>query len=139
MTFAEIEDVIGCQLPPSARRREEWWSNSPSGHSQARAWLRASYRTSRVDLARETVEFNLEGWPEGYRRASFVPRDTREHRKETGMAESPQADYDAAPGDQSLKSTAQAHPLFGVWKGKVTLLQGYDYTKPAFDNDAARD
>ena len=23
------------------------------------------------------------------------------------------------------------HPAFGVWKGKVTLLPDYDYTRPA--------
>ena len=27
------------------------------------------------------------------------------------------------------------HPLFGIWKGKVTLVPGYDYSKPAFDQD----
>ncbi len=27
--------------------------------------------------------------------------------------------------------------LFGIWAGKVTLLPGVDYTKPAFDMDDA--
>ena len=34
-------------------------------------------------------------------------------------------------------AAGQDHPLFGVWKGKVTLLPGYDYTKPAFEPDTA--
>jgi hypothetical protein len=101
--------------------------------------LRAGYRTSRVDLARETIEFNLEGWPEGYQRMSLNPDRSSERPKGTGMAESPQADYDATPGLLPSESTAPTHPLFGIWKGKVTLLPGYDYTKPAFDDDASRD
>lgn len=138
LTFAEIEDVIGSRLPPSARRREEWWSNSPNGHSQARAWMRAGYRTSRLDLSRQTIEFSLEGWPEGYRRMKFDPDSSRARPKGTGMAESPQTDYDATPGVTPSES-APRHPLFGIWEGKVTLLPDYDYTKPAFDDDASRD
>jgi hypothetical protein len=136
MTFAEIEDVIEARLPPSARRREEWWSNSPNGHSQARAWLRAGYRTSGVDLARETIEFNLEGWPEGYRQVSFHADRSSEHPKGSGMSEPPQADYDVMP-DVTPSTSAPMHPLFGIWEGKVTLVPGYDYTQPAFDDDAA--
>lgn len=135
MTFAEIEEVIGTPLPPSARSREEWWSNNPNGHSQARAWLRASYRTSHVDLAGETVEFNLEGWPEGYRRAGSFPANRKVHHEEAGMAEGPQAGYEDGRGGQATKAPAPVHPLFGIWRGKVTLLPGYDYTRPAFDDE----
>jgi hypothetical protein len=129
MAFSEIEGVIGCPLPPSARRREEWWSNSPSGHSQARAWMRASYRTSKVNLPNETVDFVLEGWPEGYARMGFS-RKLREGRQApSGMSEPAQAVYETAQSD------VRTHPLFGIWEGKVTLVPGYDYTKPAFDPD----
>lgn len=128
MTFNEIEDVIGQRLPPSARQREEWWSNSARGHSQARAWMRASYKTARVDLASEKVEFKLEGWPEGYAQVSLPLRlgDGGAHGfGETGRAKyTPRQDGDI-----------DDHPLFGIWEGKVTLLSGYDYTKPAFDPD----
>ena len=132
MTFAEIEAVIGGRLPPSARRREEWWSNSANGHSQARAWMRASYRTSNVDLVGETVDFALEGWPECYSRVGQPRRSTGNAAMETGMGEAPQAAYQGAHAD----GTVAVHPLFGIWKGKVTLLPGYDYTKPAFDPDS---
>jgi hypothetical protein len=132
MAFSEIENVIGGQLPPSARRREEWWSNSPNGHSQARAWLRASYRTSHVDLANETVDFVLEGWPEGYRKPGLARKrgeDGQTQTGQTGMSEPAQAGYEGAQDD------VRTHPLFGIWKGKVTLVPGYDYTKPAFATD----
>jgi hypothetical protein len=125
MTFAEIEDVIQARLPPSARRREEWWSNSPSGHSQARAWMRASYRTARVDLAGETVAFRLEGWPDGYAKVRWPP---------VGKDEAP-ADF--RESGQKAYGASNGHPLFGIWAGKVTLLPGVDYTRPAFDMDDA--
>lgn len=125
MTFAEIEAVIGARLPPSARRREEWWSNSPSGHSQARAWMRANYRTERVDLAKETIVFRLEGWPGGYAKVNWPPAGKDE--VSAGLGESGQKEY-VAP---------TSHPLFGVWVGKVTLLPDVDYTKPAFEMDDA--
>ncbi len=125
MTFSEIEKVIGGSLPPSARRREEWWSNSPNGHSQARAWMRASYRASQVDLANETVDFVLEGWPDGYRKLKSLLKADSSEQSPTGMSEPGQVGYKAE----------RTHPLFGIWIGKVTLIPGYDYTKPAFEPD----
>jgi len=135
MTFSEIEVVIGAPLPPSARRREEWWSNSPSGHSQARAWLRANYRTSHVNLAGEKVDFSLEGWPEGYRRPNMATHAVASDLP--GLGEAAQAGYqEAQDGKPGLASAGPDHPLFGIWKGKVTIFPGYDYTKPAFEPDA---
>lgn len=131
MTFAEIEGVLDARLPPSARSREEWWSNSPNGHSQARAWMRAGYETSQIDLAGQKVTFTLEGWPEGYQRSNpFGPA------AETGLAESPQVPLAAAGGEATDHGPVD-HPLFGIWKGKVKLVPGYDYTRPAFEPDDA--
>lgn len=132
MTFAEIEAVLGAPLPPSARQREAWWSNSPSGHSQARAWMRANYRTSNVDLAGEKVVFTLVGWPEDYRRPDL--RLLSNHRLH-GLGEAGQAKYEPT-ADRDGKATTRDHPLFGIWEGRVTLLPDHDYTKPAFEPDA---
>jgi hypothetical protein len=129
MTFSQIEDVIEAKLPPSARQREEWWSNSPAGHSQARAWMRANYKASKVDLKGETVTFVLEGWPEQYKELD-AGRPGSSYS--SGLAEGAQTPFDCRP---EAKSSGQSgnHPLFGVWKGKVTLLPGHDYAKPAFE------
>jgi hypothetical protein len=129
MAFSEIERVIDAALPPSARQREEWWTNSENGHSQARAWRRASYRTANVDLVNETVDFVLEGWPEGYRKLDFAGRHREGRRAGRGLSEPVQAEYRGAP-DQS-----RPHPLFGIWEGKVTLDPGYDYARPALATD----
>lgn len=127
MTFKEIEEILEKSLPPSARAREEWWSNSPRGHSQAQAWMRAFYKTSRVDLANETVEFTLEGWPEGYVKPKWPPLISEEGS--AGLSESVQSTYQGPAGRE--------HPLFGIWEGRVTLLPEVDYSKPAFDMDDA--
>jgi hypothetical protein len=130
MAFSEIERVIGAALPPSARQREEWWTNSESGHSQARAWRRASYRTAKVDLVNEAVDFVLDGWLEGYRRPGLAGRHREGRRAGRGLSEPAQAAYHGAPGHDG-----RSHPLFGIWEGKVTIDPGYDYTKPALATD----
>ena len=124
MTFKEIEDVLGKPLPPSARERQEWWSNSARGHSQARAWMRANYKTSRVDLAGEKVEFKLEGWPEGYSSARWPQRGGGD--ASTGFGEVEQTGY-------TPSAAQKEHALFGIWDGKATLLPGVDYSAPAFE------
>lgn len=130
MTFAEIESVIEARLPPSARAREEWWSNSLSGHSQARAWMRAGYSTSKVDLEAGKVTFTLDGWPGGYVKPNFFNHE-REPVK-SGPGEKSQTLPEPAKD-----GTQQDHPLFGIWEGRVTLIPGYDYAKPAFEPDDA--
>ncbi len=57
MTFAEIEQIIGQPLPPSARRHRAWWSNNPSNNVMTHAWLQAGYRATQVDFAAERLMF----------------------------------------------------------------------------------
>ena len=58
VTFAEVERVLGFQLPASARKYREWWANQKDGrHSQARGWQDAGWQVWRVDLDNERVEF----------------------------------------------------------------------------------
>jgi hypothetical protein len=57
MSFAEIERILGFKLPKSAYSHEAWWSNNATGHSHARTWLEAGWRTEDVDLAERKVTF----------------------------------------------------------------------------------
>ena len=59
MTFGEVERIIGAKLPRSAFEHSQWWENdsSHSRHSQARAWLRAGYKTKGVDMASRKLVF----------------------------------------------------------------------------------
>lgn len=60
LTFAEIEAILDCPLPPSARRSAEWWGATAGGRFQnahAAHWLRAGYIADRPDFAAGTVMF----------------------------------------------------------------------------------
>lgn len=57
ISFDQIERVLGFKLPQSARKHEAWWSNNATGHSHARVWLEAGWRTKQVDLAGRKVTF----------------------------------------------------------------------------------
>jgi len=59
-TFKDIEAVLGFPLPPSARRHAPHWYGY-EGSAVARAIRDAGFRTRRVDLAAETVEFHRIG------------------------------------------------------------------------------
>lgn len=57
MSFAEIEDVLGFTLPPSARRHPAWWSNNVGTHVNAAAWRSAGWKTAQVNVPGERVTF----------------------------------------------------------------------------------
>ena len=61
-SFARIEEILGCQLPDSARCHRPWWANQKvgNGHSQALAWQLAGWKTRSVDLDAETLVFELD-------------------------------------------------------------------------------
>ncbi|HEX5509030.1 MAG TPA: hypothetical protein VFX37_11050 [Pseudolabrys sp.] len=61
LTFAEIERILGFKLPQSAYEHEAWWSNNATGHSHARAWVKAGWRTQDLDLAGRKVTFRRSG------------------------------------------------------------------------------
>ena len=58
-TFEEIEEVLGFNLPASARLYSAWWANEEPGgrHTHAFAWTAAGWKTSEVDMAAETLVF----------------------------------------------------------------------------------
>lgn len=47
-SFAELEKILGFELPPSARKYQAWWANQQSG-PQSDSWLMAGFLAS--DLA----------------------------------------------------------------------------------------
>jgi DNA-binding transcriptional regulator YiaG len=58
LTFAEIETLMGCSLPESARKKKNWWSNRDSPSAlQAISWVSAGYQVETVDLTQQTVTF----------------------------------------------------------------------------------
>lgn len=63
LAFQDIEDILGFTLPKSAYAHEAWWSNNEMGHSHARSWLRAGWRTAKVNLAARKVTFERAAKP----------------------------------------------------------------------------
>ena len=58
-TFEQVEEVLGCPLPASARQHAAWWANQ--GRGQSLAWQGAGWNTNSVNLAQETITFIYKG------------------------------------------------------------------------------
>jgi len=56
LSFDDIEEIIGDELPPSAREHRAWWGNHYH-NAQAKSWLDAGWLVDNVDLAQEKVTF----------------------------------------------------------------------------------
>ena len=58
VSFADVEAVLGFELPDSARLYRPWWANQAGGgRSQAIAWMAAGWETAKVDIPREILLF----------------------------------------------------------------------------------
>jgi len=56
LSFAQIDGVIGDNLPLEAYRSEDWWKNTPST-AHAKAWLDAGWETAEINLKEAYVIF----------------------------------------------------------------------------------
>ena len=65
MSFAQIERVIGCKLPPVAQRHRAWWSNSSTNNVMTQAWLDAGFRSEQVDMESGRLVFRRDKTTEG--------------------------------------------------------------------------
>jgi hypothetical protein len=109
VTFGEVEEALGFALPASAYAYPAWWSNDPTGHSQARAWLDAGFATERVDVAQRRLVF-----------------------RRLGAAEDGRLLKHAAPAFRHV----ERHPAAGVMAGTFTLEATHDSSTR--DDDLAR-
>ena len=116
MSFAEIEQVTGVNLPPKAQLQRAWWSNNPSNNVLTKVWLDAGFRSEKVDLEGKRLVFK---------------RAVPEGQTLTGFSE-PQQEfrYDTAPVTPQLR-TPRRHPAFGALKGMLRIESGTDLTEPA--------
>jgi hypothetical protein len=103
MSFQEVERLIGTPLPRSSRTYRAWWANNPTGHSVARAWADAGYRTEQVDMAAQRLVFVKE-------QNGGVP---------------------PTPGRAGASPATGRHPAWGALKGTSVVLPGVDLTEPA--------
>jgi hypothetical protein len=55
LQFSQIEGLIGADLPSSAHKNAEWWTNTGSAH--AKAWNSIGWTIKEVNLKEKTVTF----------------------------------------------------------------------------------
>ncbi|WP_305984815.1 hypothetical protein [Roseibium sp. MMSF_3544] len=53
----EVEEILGTNLPKSAREHRTWWANSGGSLVHQNAWLDAGWRVERTDLMRDVIVF----------------------------------------------------------------------------------
>lgn len=58
LTFNQVEEIIGSDLPDSARVFRGWWANDSVGHSHSQLWLDAGWRTTYINLGEGRVTFS---------------------------------------------------------------------------------
>lgn len=57
ITFEQVEQIIGADLPPSAYSQRAWWANDSVGHVQSKYWLDAGWRVSYRSMSSKEVNF----------------------------------------------------------------------------------
>lgn len=57
LTFAQIETIIGSQLPAAAREHRSWWANDSTTHVQSGQWLKVNWRVISINMTEEKVTF----------------------------------------------------------------------------------
>jgi len=55
--FQDIEEIIGGELPASARTHRSWWANDSVGHVQSQQWLEVGWRVAQINMTEEKVTF----------------------------------------------------------------------------------
>ena len=58
VSFAQVEQILGVPLPPSASAHQAGWANQRgAGHTQAHSWMGAGWHTADLDLKSKRVTF----------------------------------------------------------------------------------
>jgi hypothetical protein len=57
LSFTNIQEIIGSELPISAYKNRSWWANDPVGHVQSNQWLDVGWRVAAVKMKDEIVRF----------------------------------------------------------------------------------
>ncbi len=118
MTFNEIEKIIGSGLPASAFRHRAWWSNNPTNSVITYAWLKAGYKTAKVDMLGRRLVF--------CKAAQAEPALQAEDGPAPGPINGPPARADEL--EPAVAGFFQG--IYGALKGTVTVRPGTDLTAP---------
>ena len=131
MRFADIEALLGFQLPASSRKYRTWWSNNADSSVITKAWLTAGYRTRDVDLAAEKLVFVKINTVVGRSNilASGNATGMDMERPVNDLAEPAPSPASEAPNPKPRRR----HPLFGKFQDTLWIDPTLDLTEPAYD------
>jgi len=118
MTFGEIERIIGGKLPPSAFKHRPWWSNNPSNSVITDAWLKAGYKSTKVDVPGCKLVFRK------FSQDGITREDGGSGAAVGGSA------AEVAPASARAPGAGFFQSIYGALKGTVTVRPGTDLTAP---------
>jgi len=137
LRFAEVEAVIGDNLPFGAARDTEWWANS-RGSAQGRAWVDVGWNVESVDLNQRTVTFVRVAEPKPAAEEEQKPTRKRRQKKAPTPFESKTYKFTRPrrmkPPSKTKIAKAQAR-LRNVERERASeqTLKGKFKPKPAFE------
>lgn len=112
MTFEDIENVIGSELPSKSSKQRAWWSNNATNNVMTKAWLAAGYESTRVDIVGRKLVFHKATPDDPPQRTSGGPQPPR------------------GEGAHAAGRNGSFSRVFGALKGTVTIAPGTDLTAP---------
>jgi hypothetical protein len=136
LTFAEIENILGGSLPPSASGHRPWWGNCIQNH-QAKSWMNAGWRVGSV-ISGEGVVFERSSSvpaksvtaPQAGKKEQ--PRTAILIKKGSGRTENEKPEMEGLSEDE-IKQSIKKHLDKNNWTSDIAWGR-----KPGIDIDAKR-
>ena len=116
LSFSRIEEILGRKLPATAYGNPTWWTNNPTGHSQAKAWLAAGFQAEPVTPSTEMAVFK---------------RLVRNQRH----GDTSEAAHEFKSADNRDGKKQNRHPAIGAMKGTFWIDPAWDLTKPTMSDE----
>ena len=116
VTFRKIEEVVGHELPPSARKYRYWWSNNPNNGIITKYWLSAGYKSKNVNMECETLDFVK--------------------NRESSLKEAPSVvgQSETSINDSAISISMTDEKILAKLRCTVTIMPGTDLTAPTGQN-----
>jgi hypothetical protein len=138
LRFAEVEAIIGDNLPFGAVRENEWWTNT-RGSPQGRAWIDIGWQVENVDLQQRTVAFvrvaepkqaeaEEETKPKRKRRQKKVPTpfESKTYKFTQPRRFKPPSKSKIAKAQARLRNVERERAAGQTFKGKLKPRRAYE-------------
>lgn len=139
LKFAEVEAIIGDNLPFGAVRDNEWWANSRAS-AQGRAWIDVGWKVENVDLQQRTVTFVRVAEPKQAAEVEQEAKPTRKRRQKKAPTPfesktykftqprkfKPPSKTKIARAQARLRNVERERAMGQTFKGKLKPRQAYE-------------